>query len=80
MSTTVTLRLSDNVYHRFKTLAAYERRTLSNFIETSALHYIDEHLFVDEFEMSEILTNKELNKSIKRARKDVQERQGRFVA
>lgn len=79
MSKTVTLRLKDNVYKQFRKLAEEDHRTLSNFIETSTLRYIEEHEFADEFEMEEIRTNQSLNDSIKRALKDVQEMKGRFV-
>jgi predicted transcriptional regulator len=37
MSRTVTLRLSDETYQQFRTLAERENRPLSNFIETAAL-------------------------------------------
>lgn len=79
MSKTVTLRLDDDVYSQFRRLAKEDHRTLSNFIETSTLRYIEEHKFVDEFEMEEIRGNQSLNDSIKRALKDVQEMKGRFV-
>ena len=36
MSKTVTLRLSEKTYERFRTLAERENRPLSNFIETAA--------------------------------------------
>lgn len=79
MPKTVTLRLDDDVYSQFRRLAKEDNRTLSNFIETSTLRYIEEHKFVDEFEMEEIRGNQSLNDSIKRALKDVQEMKGRFV-
>jgi len=79
MSKTVTLRLNDGIYKLFRALAESDNRPLSNFIETSALRYIEEHQYVDDFEMAEINSNQELNKSLKRAVKDAKAGRGRFV-
>lgn len=79
MSKTVTLRLNENVYELFKTLAEGDNRTLSNFIETSALRYIEEHEYVDDYEMEEIRSNQQLNKSLKSALKDMKAQRGQFV-
>ena len=54
MSKTVTLILKDNVYALFLKLAQGENRTLSNFIETSTLRFIEQSQYVDEYEMAEI--------------------------
>ena len=40
MSKTVTLRLNDDTYAKFRAFAESDNRSLSNFIETSALRYI----------------------------------------
>ena len=79
MSKIVTLRLKDNIYQLFRTLAENDNRTLSNFIETSALRYIEELEYVDDYEMDEIRGNQELNKSLKRALKDIKAQRGKFV-
>ena len=79
MSKTVTLRLDDNNYAQFRKLAKQDNRPLSNFIETAALRYIEEHGFVDEYEMTEIMENKELNRSIVNGLRDAKSGQGRFV-
>ena len=79
MSKTVTLRLKDDIYKLFATLAHEDNRALSNFIETSALRYIQEHEFADEHEMARIRSDQELNKSMKRALRDVKSRRGRAV-
>lgn len=79
MSKTVTLRLSDQAYERFRTLAERENRPLSNFIETAAARYVETELFVDEFEMEEIQANVELNRSLTRGAKDAKAGRGRFV-
>ena len=79
MSRTITLRLKDSVYNLLHRLAQQDNRTLSNFIETSTLRYIEEHRYADEYEMMEIRNNQELNKSLKRGMKDVKLKKGRFV-
>ena len=60
-------------------MAESDNRTLSNFIETSALRYIEEHEYVDDFEMNEIRSNQQLNRSLKRALKDMKAKKGKFV-
>ena len=79
MSKTVTLRLSEDTYTKFRACAESDNRSLSNFIETSALRYIAEHEYVDEFEMAEINGNSELQASLKRAMQDVRSKKGRIV-
>lgn len=79
MSKTVTLRLDDKVYKRFRALAEHDNRPLSNFIETAALRFIEEHEYVDEFEMAEIRNNSSLNRSIKSGLRDAKAKRGRFA-
>ena len=79
MSKTVTLRLDDKVYKRFRGLAERDNRPLSNFIETAALRFIEEHEYVDEFEMAEIRNNSSLNRSIKSGIRDAKSKRGRFA-
>ena len=79
MSKTVTLRLNDKIYKLFRNLAESENRPLSNFIETSVLRFIENNQFVDEYEMAEIQNNQDLNRSLKRALKDVKAKRGRLI-
>jgi len=79
MSKTVTLRVDEPVYRTFRILADRENRPLSNFIQTAALRYVEEHTVIDEFEMAEIEGNAALNRSLKRAYADMAKRRGRFV-
>jgi hypothetical protein len=74
-----TLRLDDEVYHTFKTLADQENRPLSNFIETAALRYINEIEFADEFEIAEINSNTPLKDSINKGIEDYKNLNGRFI-
>lgn len=80
MSKTVTLRLDDPVYSRFKSMAQRENRPLSNFIETAALRFLQEHEAVDEFEMAEIRGNAERNQSLKRGHAGAKRRRGALVS
>lgn len=79
MPKVITLRLSDDAYHLFKTLANSEHRPLSNLIETYALRQAETYQYLDEFEMDEILNNQNLNKSLARALQDVKKQRGRWV-
>ena len=79
MSRVVTLRLPDETYEQFRTLAERENRPLSNFIETAALRYVETEQFAGEFEMEEIRSNTELNRSLKRGMKDAKAGRGHFV-
>jgi len=79
MSKTVTLRIGENLYEKIKEYANNENRTLSNFIETATLKYIEEVELVEEYEMKEIVTNAELLKKLKKGSKDSKQKRGRFV-
>ncbi len=79
MSKTVTLRMDEKVYNRFRGLAQHDNRPLSNFIETAALRFVEEHEYVGEFEMAEIRDNSALNRSLKSGLRDAKARRGRFV-
>ena len=69
MNKTITLRLQENKYQRFKQLAVGDNRSISNFIENAALRFMEEEKYLDEFENDEILSNKELMGSIQRGAK-----------
>jgi len=79
MSKTVTLRLDDRLYDRFRRLAERDNRPLSNFIETAVLRFIEREQLVDDFEMEEVRGNAELNESLKRGHRDAEARRGRFA-
>ncbi len=71
MPKTITIRLPDERYELFKKFAEMDNRTISNFIETATSRYIEAIKYVDEFEMAEINSNEDLQKSLKRGRTDV---------
>jgi len=79
MSKTITLRLSDESYQKYKSLAERDNRPISNFIETAVKRFIEHNIYVDEFEMEEINSNTEIKKSIKKGAADMKAKRGRFV-
>jgi antitoxin component of RelBE/YafQ-DinJ toxin-antitoxin module len=79
MAKTVTLRIDDKLLERFKVHAEEENRTLSNFIETAALRYVENVELIDEFEMQEILSNAHLLKSLRKGSEDAKNKRGQFV-
>jgi hypothetical protein len=76
---TITLRLPEPHYKLFRKLAEEENRSLSNFIETATIRYIEESENVDSFEMEEIKRNTELTKSLGKAHTDARLKRGKFV-
>ncbi len=79
MSKTVTLRLREDVYKVFVEAARAENRSISNLIETAALHKVREQQFVDDAELAEILADENLMARLKLASKEAVERKGRFI-
>ena len=79
MTKTITLRLNEERYFRFRQLAEEDNRPLSNFIETAVLRYIEDQGYVDEYEMSEIREKVELNESLIRGIRDAEAGKGKFV-
>ncbi len=79
MSKTVTMRIENTLYEKLKEHAKSENRTLSNFIETATLKYIEQIELVDEYEMREILSNTDLLERLKRGSSDAKNKKGRFV-
>jgi hypothetical protein len=76
---TLTMRLDDETYMTFVRAAKAERRSLANLIETSALRHIGESNFVEDAEMTEILSDPDLLKRLKNGSADAKKRRGRFV-
>ncbi|MGL1903979.1 MAG: DUF6290 family protein [Fibrobacterales bacterium] len=80
MSKTITIRLEEEKYELFKKFAEMDNRAISNFIETATSRYIEEIEYADEFEMAEINSNEDLQKSLKRGRTDVKKDRRRRIA
>jgi len=79
MIKTITLRLQENKYQRFKQLAECDNRSISNFIENAVLRFIEEEEYMGDFENEEILSNKELIGSIKRGYEEFIEGKGKLI-
>jgi predicted DNA-binding protein len=79
MSKTITLRLSEENYKKYKKLAERDNRPISNFIETAVKRFIEDNIYVDEFEMEEIRKNAELNKSLLRGLSDMKSKKGKLI-
>jgi hypothetical protein len=79
MPKTITLRLSDEDYQRFLSFAQADNRPIANAIETLALRQLDEVLFVDPYEMEEIMSDKVLLKRLGVGHDQALKMKGRFV-
>jgi len=76
MTRTITLRLDDKIYELIKNAAQGELRTISNYIEYAALKYLADDNSVSDLEMQEILSDKNLLKSLEKAEADI--KKGRY--
>jgi len=79
MPKTITLRLSDEDYQRFLSFAQADNRPIANAIETLALRQLDEVLFVDPYEMEEIMSDESLLKRLGAGHDQALKLKGRFV-
>ena len=80
MTRSVTLRLSQEVYEEFRAAAAAEGRPMANLIETAALARIRERQFVDDEEVTEILSDDALLGRLTAGSQQARLHQGDFVA
>ena len=71
MSKAITVRLDDDSYKLLAQKAKAEKRSLANYIEVAATRYAIDANYVSDEEMNEILSDKKLLASLKRAQKDV---------
>lgn len=79
MSKTISLRINDELYDALKEHADAENRSISNFIETATIRYIEEIDYVDSFEMDNIIKNENLVRRLKKGSLDAKNSRGRFV-
>ena len=79
MARTITLRINEPLLEKFKRHAQIENRSLSNFIETATLKYLEEVDLANDFEMEDILNNKNLMMNLKKGSADAKNKKGRFV-
>jgi len=79
MTRTVSMRIDENLYNSLSILAKAENRSISNFIETATMRYIEEVEHVDEFEMESIQSNEDLLARLVKGISDAHNQRGRFV-
>ncbi|HAQ60569.1 TPA: CopG family transcriptional regulator [Candidatus Delongbacteria bacterium] len=79
MTKIVTMRINEDILEKFAEYARIENRSLSNFIETATLKYINEIEYADDFEMKDILGDEILTAKLKKGSSDAKNRRGRFV-
>ncbi|TVR94106.1 MAG: ribbon-helix-helix protein, CopG family [Spirochaetaceae bacterium] len=79
MTKTVSLRIDEELYNSLKVHAEAENRSISNFIETATMKYIEEIEYADELEMENILSNEGLVARIKQGTEDANSGRGRLV-
>ncbi|HPK56672.1 MAG TPA: CopG family transcriptional regulator [Spirochaetota bacterium] len=79
MAKVITMRIDESILEKFSEFAKIENRSLSNFIETATLKYINDIEYTDDFEIKDILNDKELVSKLKKGSKDAKNLRGRFV-
>lgn len=79
MAKIITMRIDETILDKFSQFAKIENRSLSNFIETATLKYINDIEYADDFEMKDILNDRELISSLKKGSKDAKLMRGSFV-
>lgn len=79
MTKVITMRIDKSILEQFSAFAKLENRSLSNFIETATMKYINEIEFTDVFETKDILKDKQLISKLKKGSKDAKAKRGRFV-
>ncbi len=79
MPKTLSIRVDDETYAAFAKRAKAENRSVANFIENAVKTHIQEHNFVDDTEMAEILANDRLVERLKRGSQEARRRKGRLV-
>jgi uncharacterized protein (DUF1778 family) len=58
------MRVDDSIYDMIKLAAEGQKRNLSNFIEFATMQYLTSSQFVENDEMAEIMSDKELVKNL----------------
>jgi hypothetical protein len=61
---TLTMRVDDSTYNSIKSAANGQQRNISNFIEFATMQYLNSSNYIDDYEMEEILSDKQLVKDL----------------
>ena len=64
------MRVDDNTYDTIKAAADGQKRNISNFLEFATMQYLSSSQYVDNVEMQEILSDKDLVKNLKSGLED----------
>lgn len=75
----ITLRLSDEEYKKISATAENEHRPISNFITATILKDMEESLYVDEIEMSQIKSDEKLLKKLETGHDEAKKMKGKFI-
>jgi uncharacterized protein (DUF1778 family) len=67
----ITIRLGESKYQRIKAAAKVDNRTVSNFMRTATLRFLDQTEFMNEQEMAEIRRDNELMKNLRVGSADI---------
>lgn len=79
MPKTLTLRVDNRTYKTFVNRAKSQNRTVANFIENAVKEHILEKDFVDDYEMTEILSDRSLIRRLKRGSAEVRKKKGQMI-
>jgi hypothetical protein len=71
--------VDDETYEAFVKRAKAENRSVANFIENAVKLHLQEHDFVDDVEMAEILANERLVERLRRGSQQARRRKGALV-
>lgn len=69
------MRVDDSIYNIIKQAADGQRRNMSNFIEYATLQYLSSSTYVDDTEMNEILSDKDLVQNLKNGLNEVKNKE-----
>jgi len=69
---TLTLRVDDDVYNMIKLASDGAKRNISNFIEYATIQYLTSSQYIENNEMTEILNDDNLVKSLKQGLKEAE--------
>ena len=76
MGKTVTIRIDDATYHKIKSAAESEKRTISNFMEYATIAYLENSSFISDEEMNQIVEDQELMNRLQQSLQDI--KRGRY--
>ena len=79
MPKTLTLRVDNRTYKTLADRAKSQNRTIANFIENAVKEHILEQDFVEDDEMSGILSDRSLVRRLKRGNTEVQKKKGKLI-